>query len=302
MARKPALGRGISALIPDAAADEAAATGQQILQIGVDEIDPNPFQPRAAFAPEQLGELMRSIQEKGVIQPVTVNRVGMRYQLIAGERRWRASKLAGLKTIPAIVHQVESQQDLMELSLIENIQREDLNPIEEAEGYRSLIDTCFLTQDEVARKVGKDRSTVANMVRLLRLPEPVQDCLRRGQLQMGHARALLALEEDDERVQLAQRAVAEGMTVRQVEQAVQGRAAPGRTRRPDPDAGQDGRKPPAPARHDPHLTDFEERLQHRFGTAVAIRGGAGAKGRIELEYYDADDLERLLELLLGDAG
>ncbi len=300
MAKRPVLGRGISALISDGAADEAGAGGQQVLELDVDAIEPNPFQPRGSFAPEQLEELMRSIQEKGVIQPITVNRVGLRYQLIAGERRLRASKMAGLKTIPAIVHQVESQQELIELSLIENIQREDLNPIEQAEGYRTLIDTCFMTQEEVARKVGKDRSTVANMVRLLRLPAPIQSHLRRGELQMGHARALLALDDDEDRLKLARQAVAQNMTVREVEQAVQARVGRRQQRRPAGERA--GKGEDRAARRDPHLADLEDRLQQRYGTAVAIRGRGSDRGRIELEFYGADDLERLLQLLLGEAG
>lgn len=293
MARKPVLGRGISALIPDGPeAGTADGEARQVVQIKIDDIEPNPFQPRADFDEEPLEELTRSIREKGVIQPISVNRVGQAYQIIAGERRWRATRRAGFDTIPALVYQIDSQQELMELSLIENIQREDLNAIEEAEGYRALMDRCFLTQDEVAQKVGRDRSTVANLVRLLRLPEPVQELLRSGGLQMGHARALLALEDDDERVELARWAVAESLTVRDVEAAVNGhRGRRGRTRRP-------GRKRQSDS--DPQLTEFEERLQHRFGTAVNIRRGKGKQGRIEVEFYDDVDLERILELLLED--
>ncbi|MFA6111069.1 MAG: ParB/RepB/Spo0J family partition protein, partial [Candidatus Latescibacterota bacterium] len=205
-------------------------------------------------------------------------------------RRWRASKKAGLTTIPAIVREIGSQQELMEISLIENIQREDLNPVEEAEGYRALMDQCFLTQDEVAQKVGKDRSTVANMVRLLKLPLEIQDYLRQDTLQVGHARALLALDDDDERLRLARRAVAEKLTVREIERVAGGRKP-----------GEKGRRPtPKEAPRDPQLDDFVERLRHRFGTAVAIRRGRDQSGRIEVEFYDDQDLERLLELLLAD--
>ena len=290
MGKKPVLGKGINALIPEFPdSGGQGASSRQIVYIHVDEIESNPFQARTEFGEEHLAELMHSIQEKGVIQPITVNRVGQSYQLIAGERRWRATKKAGIQEIPAIVHEIESQQDLMELSLIENIQRENLTPIEEAEGYRALTDKCFLTQEEVARKVGKNRSTVANLLRLLQLPHEIQDFLRRNQLQMGHARALLGLDDDDDKVELGRRGVEDNLSVREVEKAVAAQCT-----------GRDKKKQPAKATDpDPHIRDFEERLQHRFGTAVNIRRAAN-KGRIEVEFYDDSDLERILELLLAD--
>ena len=290
MGKKLVLGKGINALIPEFpdSGSQGDAT-RQIVYIHVDEIERNPFQARTEFDEEHIDELMHSIQEKGVIQPIIVNRVGQSYQLIAGERRWRATQKAGIQEIPAIVHEIESQQDLIELSLIENVQREDLTPIEEAEGYRLLMDKCFLTQEQTARKVGKNRSTVANLLRLLQLPHEIQDFLRRNQLQMGHARALLGLADDDDKVEMGRRAVEENLSVREVEKAV----AAQRT-------GRDKKKKAVKAADpDPHIRDFEERLQHRFGTAVNIRRAAN-KGRIEVEFYDDSDLERILELLLTD--
>ena len=290
MGKKPVLGKGIGALIPEYAepSGQGDAT-RQVVYLNVNEIEPNPYQARTEFDEESIDELMRSIQEKGVIQPIVVNRIGQNYQIIAGERRWRATKKAGIQEIPAIVHEIESQQDLMELSLIENIQRENLTPIEEAEGYRSLTDKCFLTQEEVARKVGKNRSTVTNLLRLLQLPHEVQEFLRRGQLQMGHARALLGLEEDEDRLALAHRAVEEKMAVREVEKAV----AHQRT-------GRKKKKSAKEVSGDPHIRDYEERLQHRFGTAVNIRRTAANKGRIEVAFYNDGDLERILDLLEGE--
>ena len=170
MGKKQVLGKGIHALIAEYG-DSTEEGISQVLPIPVDEIEPNPHQPRAHFDEDRLHDLMRPIQEKGVIQPISVNRKGHSYHLIAGERRWRAAKMAGFDTIPAIVHDIDSTQELMELSLIENIQREDLNPIEEALGYRELIDTCLLTQEEIAEKVSRDRSTIANTLRLLKLPQ-----------------------------------------------------------------------------------------------------------------------------------
>ena len=291
MGKKPVLGKGINALIPEHPDSGGPDDNtRQIIYINVDEIEPNPFQARTEFDPEHIDELMRSIQEKGVIQPITVNRVGQSYHLIAGERRWRATRQAGFETIPAIVHEIESQQDLMELSLIENIQRENLTPIEEAEGYRALMDRCFLTQEQVAQKVGKNRSTVANLLRLLNLPLEIQDFLRQGRLQMGHARALLGLDDDDDRLELARRAAEEKLTAREVERAVNARRS-GRDKKKKQKAEQRD--------DDPLVREQEERLQHRFGTAIHIRR-SGNRGRIEIEFYDDGDLDRILELLHDD--
>ncbi len=298
MAKKQVLGKGIRALIPEYG--EGIAAGEdprQIVQLGVDEIEPNPHQTRKNFDEGHLQNLVRSIQEKGVIQPVAVNRVGQSYQLIAGERRWRATKMAGFETIPAIVHEIDSVQELMELSLIENIQRDDLNPIEEAEGYSDLVTTCLLTQEEIAQKVGRDRSTVANTLRLLKLPREIQDRLRERVLSMGHARALISLKPDD-CVELGRRCVQEGMSVRELEQIVK-RLAAGEE---DSDRGNGGRGKPSPrrrGRNDPITDSYEEKLRHRFATAVGIHRSA-KKGRVEIEFYDDDDLERILELLLAD--
>ena len=291
MAKKQVLGKGIHALIAEfgEAGEEGAV---QIANIPVDEIEPNPYQPRMDFDEERLRDLMRSIKEKGVIQPVSVNRVGPGYHLISGERRLRAARMAGVATVPAIVHEIDSVEELMELSLIENIQREDLNPIEEALGYRKLIDTCLLTQEEIADRVGRDRSTIANTLRLLKLPREIQDSLRNGQLQMGHARALVPLEHDAA-LELGRRAIGQGMTVRDLESAARkAGAGGGRRRKTKANGGQRA--------VDPIVENYEERLRHLFATAVAIHRSA-KKGRIEIEFYDDDDLERILELLLRDA-
>jgi ParB family chromosome partitioning protein len=290
MGKKPVLGKGINALIPEhPETSSAAEDGRQIVHLNVDEIEPNPYQARTDFDEEHLEELKRSIQEKGVIQPITVNRVGQTYHLITGERRWRAAQKAGYDTIPAIIYQIDSQQELMELSLIENIQREDLSPIEEAEGYRALLTTCYLTQEEVAQRVGKDRSTITNLMRLLNLPLEIQQYLKKGTLQMGHARALIPLEDEEEKLELASRCIAENMTVREIEKAVSARRA-----------GRDKpRQKPSTERTDPIIVAFEEKLQHRYGTAVNIRRNP-KKGRIEIEFYDDGDLERILELLLNE--
>ena len=274
MGKKPVLGKGLNALIPELPDSSGSGDGaRQIVYIHIDEIERNPLQARTEFDEERINELMQSIQEKGVIQPIVVNRVGQGYQLIAGERRWRATQKARIQEIPALVHENESQQDMMELSLIENI-HEKLKPKKKKKG---------------ARKGGKNRTTVANLLRLLNLPHEIQDFLRRNQLQMGHARALLGLDDDDDKLEFGRRAVEENLSVREVERAVSSKRQ-----------GRDKKHAPAKvADTDPHIRDFEERLQHRFGTGVNIRRAAN-KGRIEVEFYDDSDLERILELLLTD--
>jgi ParB family chromosome partitioning protein len=296
MAKRNALGRGLGALIPGA--DESPLEqpgrssetgdirpGARVLEIGIGDLEPNTHQPRADFDPDAVQELADSIREKGVIQPVVVRRYGSGYQLIAGERRLRAAKKAGLETIPAILTDVETDREMMEISLIENVQREDLNPIEEARAYRALMESCFLTQEEVAQKVGKNRSTVTNTLRLLHLTEEVRIALQDKQISMGHARALLGLDDDRLQAILCKKIVAAGLSVRQVENLVK--------------AGREGRREPPrplPQGKDPQTLSLEEDLQRRFGTGVNITR-RGKKGRIEIEFYTDDDLERILDLL-----
>ena len=293
------LGKGIHALIADYH-QGAEESGTQLLEIRITDIEPNPYQPRREFDEDALADLEASIREKGILQPVVLNRTSpTSYHLIAGERRWRAAQRAGLEMVPAVIHEIDSPQELMELALIENIQRENLNPIEEAEGYQALMNRCLLTQEEIAQRVGKERSTVANAVRLLKLPKELQTSLRAGELQMGHARALVSLDADDA-LELGRRCIEEHMTVRDLEKAVRthgkGRKAPkgsgkGRSN------GNNGAATGKDAVRDPALTALEEKLRHRFATAVAIHHG-DKKGRIEIEYYDDDDLERILDLML----
>ena len=293
MAKRKALGRGLGALIPGADAQTepedqgTTAQGRRILDVDVSAVEPNPHQPRASFNPESVAELARSIEEKGVIQPITVRRFGSGYQLVAGERRLRAARQAGLQKIPVIVATVVTDQEMMELSLIENIQREDLNPIEEAKAYRMLLDECFLSQEEVAKRVGKQRSTVANTLRLLNLADEVREALQSGKISMGHARALLAIEEQRAQIALCRQVVARGLSVRRIEALVR--------------AASDGASPRARQRpsKDPEVVTLEEDLQHRFGTGVNIQR-RGTRGRIEFEFYSDEDFERLMDLLRGD--
>ena len=288
--QRQALGKGLGALIPGADDDTIVSEIQKdgssalVIQLSVDHVEHNPHQPREHFEEEAVAELAASIMEKGLLQPVSVRKFGSGYQLIAGERRLRASKAAGLSKIPAIVFDVTSDEEMMELSLIENVQREDLSPIEEAKAYRALIDECFLTQEEVAIRVSKDRSSVANTLRLLLLAQSVREALDAGKISMGHARALLGLEETRQQEALCRDIVSNGLSVRKVEALV----------RNAKNGGSPTKLRPTPK--DPHVASLEENLRTRFGTGVNIKR-KGSKGKIEIEFYSMDDLERLLDLL-----
>ncbi|UFJ40438.1 ParB/RepB/Spo0J family partition protein [Brevibacillus humidisoli] len=275
------LGKGLSALIPPNILEE----GDQVTEVAVAEIRPNPYQPRKEFDPEALQELAESIKEHGIIQPLIVRKSIKGYELVAGERRLRAAKEAGLATVPVVI-KTYSDQQLMEIALIENLQRENLNPIEEAEAYQKLIDHCSYTQDELAQKVGKSRPHVANMLRLLHLPERIRKLVSTSALSMGHARAILPVENHDLQWQLANDVIKQELSVRQLEEIVKELSVSRETK------GK-GKKP---VKKEPMIHQMEERLRSRFGTLVQIRTGA-RKGKIEIEFYSNDDLERILELL-----
>lgn len=305
MAAKHGLGRGLNALIkeevpvvrPAAAAPQPApaaapAAGETGVPIPVDRIRDNPFQPRQHMAPEALEELVQSVRTHGVLQPIMLRRMGDHYDLIAGERRLRAAREAGLKTVPATVRDIRDDREALELTLIENLQREDLNAIEEGEGYRRLLDQFSMSQDDIAQRVGKARATVANALRILSLPADVKQMVVEGKLSSGHAKALLGVAIDDEKRLMAIRAVAEGWSVRMMEKAVS------RLGRPP-------RKPRAshvdiPASHLQYLSD---KLHRHFGTSVRIfpprtlSNGKKVKGTIEIDFFSNDDLTRLLDVL-----
>ncbi len=283
---KRALGRGLSALIPQPAApSQAEGEGhrQTVLQVPIESIRRDAAQPRKHFDEQALRELADSIRAQGILQPVLVRKEGDGYCLIAGERRWRAAQLAGLQEIPAIVRDV-SEPQAFELALVENLQRSDLNPIEEAEGYRRLVDEFGLTQEQVSQRVGKERSSVANALRLLGLPDPVKQMVAEGVLNMGHARALLGLPQIPEMVALAERIAAQKLSVREAERLVKVSKAPAPTREEAPRAG------------NPQARHIVEDLQRVLGTKVRLvdRGG---KGTIEVEYFSYADLDRILELI-----
>ena len=276
------LGRGLSALIPETDSKAAAGSGR-LTSIEVGRVKANPFQPRLDFDPQALKELMDSIREKGVIQPITVREVDNGYELIAGERRLRAVSELGLDTIPAYIIRVDSKEEMLELALIENVQREKLNPIEQAKAFKRLIDECNLTQDEVAKKIGKDRTTITNILRLLKLPAEIQNSVSNEEISMGHARALLALENADMQRMVWNKTIKNGLSVRKVEKLVKEVQET------------EAKKPSARPRRSVYIQKAEEELREILGTKVSIRPRREG-GSIEVEFYSPEDLNRLLEL------
>ncbi|AKJ64765.1 ParB/RepB/Spo0J family partition protein [Kiritimatiella glycovorans] len=295
MAKQPrGLGRGLSSLMQDEpeASGGGAVTARGAEAVAVAAIRANPSQPRSVFGEEAMQDLVRSVHEHGVLQPLIVRPLDDGYELVAGERRLRAARMCGLEEVPCLVRASTSAQDSLEIALIENLQREDLNPVEEAEGYRRLIDAFELTQEEAARRVGRSRAAVTNALRLLDLPDGVKRMLAEGRISEGHAKLLLGLEADQEREHMAARVVREGLSVRALEKILRrGRAAPRR------------RKPPAGETDLPeeHARDLSDRLHRHFGTRVRLTpsrtlpGGRKQSGRIEIEFYGNDDLHRLLQ-------
>lgn len=280
------LGKGLSALLGEQAV-EAAMTGSGVTQIPVSRITPNRFQPRHTFAPEAIADLAASIAQKGVLQPLIV-REGPDggWELVSGERRWRAAQQAGLTTVPVIVREVD-ERDLLEIALIENLQREDLDAIEEATGYRRLMDDFGATQAELAEHLGRSRPAVANALRLLDLPDAVQAMIRQGRLSAGHGRALLGLENRRRMPELAREAADRGLSVRQLERRVKrDNGGARRAAEPAPTAELERRR-------------IEEELQRALGTRVSVRATARGKGKIEIAFYSLEDFEGLVERLLA---
>ena len=286
--KKKGLGKGLGALISGNSgggiahaldAESADEGGQRLLFLDPRALKPNPKQPRMHFSEEGLEELSQSIRRDGVQEPVIVRKAGDTYELVSGERRVRASVMADLETIPAVCREV-SDADMLKLGLIENIQREDLNPIELAHAYKQLIEEFRWTQEELADQVGKKRVTVTNTLRLLNLPDVVQERVADGSITMGHARALLAVESPQKQIAACRKIVSQGLSVRQVEKM----------------ASQDGATPTPKASKDPNLTVIEDELRRKLGTKVALKTSGDTKGKIEIEYFDLDELDRLLNL------
>ncbi|SRR6266540_129173 len=277
---KRGLGRGLGALLSATPGEE-----DSLVEVAIDQIEPNPNQPRKSFESSSLDDLAASIRSSGLIQPVVVRRLASGYQLIAGERRWRAARQAGLERIPAIVREATDAESL-ELALIENLLREDLNPMEEAEAYRNLLAQFSWTQEQLAQRIGRDRTSIANALRLLRLPDEIQADLRGGRLTMGHARALLALTTTAEQLKLRDEILAHDWSVRATEDSIRATesAAPPR------------RTPRRRRGHSPEMAALEQSLQRALMTRVVISGNE-RRGKIEVVYATADELERIAELL-----
>jgi len=280
--KRPALGKGIGALLSSAAQEG----GKKYFSCPVEELKPHHRQPRKTFNDAKMAELVASIKEKGIIQPLVVRRQDDHYQIVAGERRWRAAQKAGLESVPVVIQNV-TEDSALEIALIENIQREDLNPLEEAGAYRHLMDSFDLLQEEVARRVGKDRSTVANALRLLKLPEKVKSDLLESRLSMGHARALLALENEEDILEASHEIIRKKLSVRETEKLIKKIKNIFKTR----DEQVDIVKP-----IDPNILELENNLRQQLGAQVrVITKNKG--GRIEISYHDQTELSRILELL-----
>ncbi|MGH9286893.1 MAG: ParB/RepB/Spo0J family partition protein [Acidimicrobiales bacterium] len=296
MERRGGLGKGLGALIPSDVAPTSAAglaTRPAIEEVAINQIDPNPYQPRNSFDEESLAGLTASIRELGVLQPILVRRVSDdRYAIIAGERRWRAAKRAGLQFIPVIVRQVNDELTLQH-ALVENLQRDDLNPLEEAAAYQQLVEDFDLTQEEVAHKVGKSRSAVANLLRLFQLPPQVQRLVAEGRVSTGHAKALLGTPDRAFQEALARRVATDGLSVRDTEEAVRQRN--GLTGSPGGSSGSSGARSKLRA---PGLLELEELLAEQLDTRVSINVGP-KRGRVVIEFADLEDLERIYRAMAG---
>ena len=284
MEKRPALGKGLSALIPDMPEPTRASA----VEADIDRLEPNDFQPRGYVDDVRLQELAQSIRANGIIQPIVVRRVGDRFQIIAGERRWRAAKIAGLMRVPVVVRDVApgNEQSLLEMALIENIQREDLNPIEEGLAYRRLADQFSLKQEDIATKVGKDRASVANFQRLLKLPDEVRTEVASGRLSMGHARALLSLADEGDQRRIARDVIARSLSVRETESVVKKIV----------EAGKSARETVEPKPADVHTRAAEDRLKLLLGTRVRIVR-QGTRGRIEIDFVSEEELIRIYDQL-----
>lgn len=297
--QRKALGKGLSALLPPRGAGKpqnyevrtpaAPVAEAGVAQISIDLIDANPMQPRTVFEPDSLAELAQSIRTNGIIQPLIVQRNDERYQLVAGERRWRAARIAGLAKVPVVVREFATDR-LLEVALIENIQREDLNPIEVAQALDRLSRDLKLSHEEIGQRTGKDRSTVTNLLRLLKLPPEIQLLVAERRLSMGHARALVGLPMEEMQVAVAEKAAAQGMSVRQLERHIQelvGREVVRKSETAEP----------APV--DPNVTAAMREMESALGTKVRIISQSKDRGRIEIEYYSAEDLDRIYDLIVN---
>lgn len=274
--KKSALGKGLEALIPDI----DISNKNSIIEIDINQIEPNSDQPRKKFDEEKLIQLSESIKEYGIVQPVILIKEESNYKIVAGERRWRAARIAGIKKIPAVIKQL-TQNEIMEISLIENLQREDLNPIEEAIAYKKLMDEFKLTQEEISKRIGKSRSAIANTIRLINLDERVKNYVIDEILTEGHARAIIIITDSNIQYEIAKKVIDENLNVRQTEKLVKSLL--------------NNKKQNKVKKEEPYLNEMQERLKNILGTKVSIKYGR-SKGKIEIEYYSNDDLERIIDM------
>jgi ParB family chromosome partitioning protein len=322
MADKSALGKGLNALIPEEKQDEEGGGAQEdeevssssqlyqfedgtrmlgrVAEVAVERIRPNPYQPRQEFKDAALDELAASIEELGVIQPITVRALGDgQFEIISGERRLRAARRAGIERLPAFIREASSEE-MLEMALVENVQREELNPIEVALGYQRLMEECGLTQEEVSEKVSKSRATVSNFLRLLRLPPRVQAALRDKEVAMGHARALIAMDDEEAQVELLEETIEEDLSVREVETRAREWHKEQEDDEPDEAADEPKTPDPTPDRDDLQLDDFRSKLRSRLSTQIQINHKKDGEGTIEIAYYSEEDLERLVDLVMEE--
>jgi ParB family chromosome partitioning protein len=301
---RKALGKGLSALLPSRTApapqqpsptpaQAEAPTPQVVQQLPIDSIEPNPVQPRSVFQNDRLVELAQSIRANGIIQPLIVRRVANKYQLVAGERRWRAARLAELKEVPVFIQDF-AEDRLLEVALIENIQREDLNPIEVAQALDRLAREHNLSHEDIGQRTGKERATVTNLIRLLRLPQDIQLLVAEHRISMGHARAILGLPTDGLQKDVAQRAAAENLSVRQVERLIQTMTAKRQAEPLERSSGQQGQ-----TTYDPNVAAATRELEATLGTRVRIVSQSPSRGKIEIDYFSADDLDRIYNLIVA---
>lgn len=283
-----ALGRGLSSLIP--VYDSAIVDEGDILSVDIDSIMPNPFQPRKNFNREEIGSLAESIRSQGLIQPIILRKRAGKYEIISGERRLRAIRYLGEKRIPAIVKEKISDGKMLEMALVENVQREDLNDIELGKSLQRLLVECRLSHKDLSERIGKSRSAITNTIRLLKLPEKIQALIRDGSISSGHARALLSTKDRQAQLALAKKIVSHGLTVRDIENITQAKVKREKTKRKGAIAPQDGRV-------DPDIKHQEDQLRYLFGTDVRIKTGTGSKGKIEINYYSREDLNRILDII-----
>ncbi|MGI6552393.1 MAG: ParB/RepB/Spo0J family partition protein [Bacillota bacterium] len=297
MTAKRALGKGLQALFPPTLDLQEEASAGRVVELPIDQVEPGDFQPRQSFDQEKLLELASSIKEHGVVQPIVVRRTAEgRYRIVAGERRWRACKQLKLPTIPAIIKDY-SDREVTEIALIENVQREDLNPLEEAAAYKALLEEYDLTQEQLSQRIGKSRSFIANMLRLLNLSRPVQEMVLDGSLSAGHARALVSLPPEGQ-IKLANKIIREKLSVRETEMLARSISELGKERVGSGSA-RTKRQTGAEKARDILLSDLEDSLRSFFGTKVTIKH-KGQKGAIVIEYYSEEELERILELVLNE--